>query len=61
MRAGRGPGSVAREFDPSEQTIRNWVWQADLDEGLQSDGLTTEARKEITQLKREVKRLNVLF
>ncbi len=61
MRAGRGPGSVAREFDASEQTIRNWVWQADLDEGLQSDGLTTEARKEITQLKREVKRLNVLF
>ena len=48
VRAGRSPGSVAREFEPSEQTIRNWVKQADLDEGLgSSDGLTTEARKEM--------------
>ena len=31
----------------------NWVKQADLDEGRRSDGLTTEAHKE---LKREVKR-----
>ena len=56
VRAGRSPGSLAREFEPSEQTIRNWVKQADLDEGLQSDGLTTEARKELRELKREVKR-----
>ena len=33
VRAGRSPGSLAREFEPSEQTIRNWVRQADLDEG----------------------------
>ena len=25
VRAGRSPGSLAREFEPSEQTIRNWV------------------------------------
>ena len=43
--AGRSPGSLAREFEPSEQTIRNWVKQADLDEGRRSDGLTTEARR----------------
>ncbi|WP_420636251.1 hypothetical protein [Candidatus Palauibacter sp.] len=24
--------SLAREFEPSEQTIRNWVRQAELDE-----------------------------
>jgi len=24
-REGRSPGSLAREFEPSEQTIRNWV------------------------------------
>ena len=59
MRAGRSPGSVAREFEPSEQTIRNWVRQADLDEGLRSDGLTTEARKEMRELKRDVKRLRM--
>ena len=33
VRAGRSPGSLAREFEPSQQTIRNWVKQADLDEG----------------------------
>ncbi len=57
VRAGRSPGSLAREFEPSEQTIRNWVKQADLDEGLRSDGLTTEARKELRELKRENERL----
>ena len=57
----RGPvvvWSLSRaNFEPSEQTIRNWVKQADLDEGLWSDGLTTEARKEMRRLKREDKRL----
>ena len=56
-RAGRSPASLAREFDPSEQTIRNWVRQADLDEGRRSDGLTTDARRELRDLKREIKRL----
>ena len=32
VRSGRSPGSLSREFEPSEQTIRNWVKQADLDE-----------------------------
>ncbi|MDE2753489.1 MAG: transposase [Gemmatimonadota bacterium] len=59
VRAGRSPGSLAREFEPSEQTIRNWVRQAELDEGLRSDGLTTEARKELRELKREVRRLRM--
>ena len=60
-RAGesRAPGSLARKFEPSQQTIRNWVKQADLDEGRRSDGLTTEARKEMRELKREVKRLRM--
>ena len=57
MRAGRTPGSVSREFGPAEQTIRNWVRQADLDEGRRSDGLTTEARRELRDLRRENKRL----
>lgn len=56
VRSGR---SVAREFEPSGQTIRNWVRQADLDEGRGSDGLTTEARLELLRLKRENKRLRV--
>ncbi len=59
VRAGRSPASLAREFEPSEQTIRNWVKQADLDEGRRSDGLTTQARKELRELKRENKRLRM--
>ena len=56
VRAGRSPESLGREFEPSAQTIRNWVRQVDLDEGLRSDGLTTKARRE---LKRENKRLRM--
>ena len=56
-RAGRSPGSLAREFKPSEQTIRNWVKQADLDEGRRSDGLTTEARNELTCTRRRLWRV----
>ena len=58
-RGGRSPGSLAREFEPSEQTIRNWVRRADVDEGLRSDGLTTEARGELRRLKRENRRLRM--
>ncbi len=42
VRAGRGSEELAREFEPSGQTIRNWVNQADLDEGRRQDGLTSE-------------------
>ena len=59
VRSGRSARSLAREFEPSEQTIRNWVRQADLDEGRRSDGLTTEARLELLRLKRENKRLRM--
>jgi transposase len=31
VRAGRTPGELAREFEPSEQTIRNWAKQAEPD------------------------------
>jgi transposase len=29
VRAGRTPEELAKEFEPSAQTIRNWVAQAD--------------------------------
>ena len=56
-RGGRSPKELAAEFEPSEQTIRNWIAQADRDEGRRSDGLTTQERKELTALRRENKRL----
>ena len=31
VRAGRSPAELAREFEPTAQTIQNWVRQADRD------------------------------
>ena len=59
VRSGRTVAEVAREFEPSAGSIRNWVRQADLDEGRREDGLTTDERKEVRELKREVRRLRM--
>jgi transposase len=52
-RAGRSPESIAQEFEPTAQCIRNWVRQADRDAGQRRDGLTTDERTELQRLKRE--------
>lgn len=52
-RGGRSPESLAREFEPSAQCIRNWLRQADRDAGRRRDGLTTENRTELQRLRRE--------
>ena len=36
VRSGRSIGELAEEFEPSEQTIRNWVAQDERDQGEQS-------------------------
>jgi transposase len=59
VRAGRSPDDLAREFEPSAQAIRNWVKQADLDNGQRQDGLTTDEREELRRLRREVKQLRL--
>ena len=59
VRAGRGSEELAREFEPSGQTIRNWVNQADLDEGRRQDGLTSEERAELRRLRRENRQLRL--
>jgi transposase len=48
--AGRTPEELSREFEPSAQTIRNWVHQAERDVGQRTDGLTTPEREELTRL-----------
>ena len=57
VRSGRSPEDLAKEFEPSSQAIRNWVRQADLDEGRRADGLTTAERDELARLRRENRQL----
>ncbi len=52
VRAGRSIEQLSREFEPSHQTIRNWVNQAGIDCG-QENGLTTGEREELRRLRRE--------
>ena len=56
-RTGRTTEELGRQFEPSAQTIRNWLRQADREDGRRTDGLTTEEREEVRRLRREVKTL----
>jgi transposase len=57
VRAGRKPEELAKEFEPTAQTIWNWLKQADLDTGRRTDGLTTEEQEELRRLRRENRQL----
>lgn len=49
---GRSPSELAREFEPSAQSIMNWVVQAEIDDG-QRGGLTTDEKAELRRLRAE--------
>ena len=55
VRGGRTPDSLSREFEPTAQSIWNWIRQAERDEGTRTDGLTTEEKEELRRLRREVR------
>ncbi len=57
VRAGRDPEDLAREFEPSGQTIRNWVAQAERDDGHRADGLSSAEKEELARLRRENRQL----
>ena len=59
VRAGRTPEELAREFEPTAQSIRNWVAQADRYEGRRTDGLTSAERTELSRLRRENRQLKL--
>ena len=59
VRSGRSPESLAKEFEPTAQAIRNWVAQTERDEGRREDGPTTAERDEINRLRREVRQLKL--
>ena len=49
----RTPRQLALELGCSEQTLRNWLRQDELDRCVREDGLTTEERAELVRLRRE--------
>ena len=59
VRAGRTPEQLAKEFEPSAQTIRNWVTQAARNTGERRDGLPTAELTELRQRRRENKQLKI--
>ena len=53
-------GQVARDLDLTESALRNWVKQAEVDEGHGPEGaLTTEEKEELRKLRRENKTLRM--
>jgi transposase len=62
VRAGRDPDDLAREFEPTGQSIRSWVGQADRNEGRRAEltpGLAAAERDELIRLRRENKQLRL--
>ena len=57
VREGRTPEELARQFEPTGQAIRNWVAQAEREEGKRADGLAANEREELQRLRRENERL----
>ena len=49
---------IAHDFNISTSSVKRWVLQADIDEGLRG-GLTTTEQEEVVQLRRDVRRLSM--
>jgi transposase len=49
---------VAHDFDVSVESVRRWMRQADIDDGVR-DGLTTAEQDELVRLRREKRRLEM--
>lgn len=59
VRAGRSPEALSREFEPTAQSICNWVAQCERDDGGGDGGLRTAERAELTRLRRENRQLQL--
>jgi transposase len=49
---------VAHDFGVSEESVRRWMRQADIDDGVK-DGLTTTEQQEVVRLRREIRKLEM--
>ncbi len=52
--SGRSPREIATDLGVSEQTLRNWVFAAQVDAG-EREGLTSDEREELRLLRRKVR------
>lgn len=59
VRGGRTPEELSREFEPSAQSISNWVAQAERDDGKREDGPTSAELEELRRLRKENKQLKL--
>jgi transposase len=59
VRVGRSPEELAREFEPTAQSIRNWLAQSERNAGRGDGGLTTAEREELNRLRRENRQLRL--
>ena len=59
VRAGRNPEELARQFEPTAQTIRNWVAEDDANKGKRTDVLSTVEREELVRLRRELRQVQL--
>jgi transposase len=59
VHAGRSPAELAREFEPTAQSIRNWLGQSERDAGRGDGGVTTAEREELNRLRRENRQLRL--
>jgi len=50
---------LAKDLGVAESGLRRWMKQADLDEGRRSDGLTSDERKELAELRRRNRTLQM--
>jgi transposase len=58
--SGESISKIARELDLTENSLRNWVKQADIDEGKGPAGaLTTEEKAENRRLRKELRRVTM--
>ena len=59
VRGGRSPEELAREFEPTAQSIRNWLAQCERNAGRGDGGLTTAEREELNRLGLENRQLRL--
>ena len=57
VRGGRSVRDVAESLGVSQQSLRKWVKQTELDGRERDDGLRSEEREELRRLRRENARL----